>query len=224
MGWYQRRVHGEYREDRTRESNIMIRILTLAAAASAYPQHSYNPYMVAPYPLQYAPLAPQPQVFPAPVVQARSEDEFDLIEDAKEARYLINFEAFQRVSGSFVADAGATVPTTITGVASFYQNPFTGQNSKYKITLNGLTAGQTYWVGLVTTTDVCVTKTGADTDLRTGTAPSIFLFDTVKIYGTLDTHNIDGAGGRTALTGLSLEVRDTSSTGTVIGCTSANLA
>merc|ERR1711971_1359150 len=66
---------------------------------------------------------------PAPVVQARSEDEFDLIEDAKEARYLINFEAFQRVSGSFVADAGATVPTTITGVASFYQNPFTGQNS-----------------------------------------------------------------------------------------------
>jgi len=142
----------------------MIRILTLVAAASAYPQHFYNPYMVAPYPLQYAPLAPQPQVFPAPVVQARSEDEFDLIEDAKEARYLINFEAFQRVSGSFVADAGATVPTTITGVASFYQNPFTGQNSKYKITLNGLTSGTSYYIGLAITADQCQTiATGDET-------------------------------------------------------------
>merc|ERR1711971_1260938 len=189
MGWYQRRVHGEYREDRTRESNIMIRILTLVAAASAYPQHFYNPYMVAPYPLQYAPLAPQPQVFPAPVVQARSEDEFDLIEDAKEARYLINFEAFQRVSGSFVADAGATVPTTITS-------------------------------------DQCQTiATGDETTLKTGTAPGIILFDTVKAYGTLDTHNIDGAGGKTLLTGLSLVVRQgTDATGTLIGCTSANLA
>ena len=142
----------------------MIRILTLVAAASAYPQHFYNPYMVAPYPLQYAPLAPQPQVFPAPVVQARSEDEFDLIEDAKQARYLINFEAFQRVSGSFVADAGATVPTTITGVASFYQNPFTGQNSKYKITLNGLTSGTSYYIGLAITADQCQTiATGDET-------------------------------------------------------------
>ena len=84
----------------------MIRILTLVAAASAYPQHFYNPYMVAPYPLQYAPV--QPQVFPAPVVQARSEDEFDLIEDAKQARYLINFEAFQRVS-AWVSRLGANV-------------------------------------------------------------------------------------------------------------------
>ena len=142
----------------------MFRLLALVAAASAYPQHFYNPYMMAPYPLAYAPITPAAFPAPAPVVQARSE-EFDLIEDAKEARYLINFEAFQRVSGSFVADPANTAnrPLTITGVASFYQNPFTGQNSKYKITLNGLTAGQTYWVGLVTTTDACATKTGTDT-------------------------------------------------------------
>ena len=63
------------------------------------------------------------------------------------------------MSGSFVADAGATVPTTITGVASFYQNPFTGQNSKYKITLNGLTAGTSYYIGLATTVDQCQTIT-----------------------------------------------------------------
>ena len=119
----------------------MFRILTLVAAASAYPQHFYNPYMMAPYPLQYAP-AP---VYPAPVVQARS-DEFDLIEDAKQARYLINFEVFQRVTASFVASTADS--WTVTGKASFYQNPFTGQNSKYKITLNGLTTGDDYWIGL----------------------------------------------------------------------------
>ena len=63
--------------------------------------------------------------------------------------------------------------------------------------------------------------------LKTGTAPGIILFDTVKAYGTLDTHNIDGAGGKTALTGLSLVVRsstDTTVTTNIIGCTSANLA
>ena len=138
----------------------MLRILTLVAAASAYPQHFYNPYLMAPYPLHYAPVAPPAQVFPAPapIVQARSE-EFDLIEDAKEARYLINFEAFQRVSGAFVADATTTPARTVTGVASFYQNPFTGQKSKYKITLNGLTAGSTYYIGLATTADQCATIT-----------------------------------------------------------------
>ena len=47
----------------------------------------------------------------------------------------------------------------------------------------------------------------------------------MKAYGTLDTHNIDGAGGKTLLTGLSLVVRQgTDATGTLIGCTSANLA
>lgn len=147
----------------------MFRLLALVAAASAYPQHFYNPYMLAPYPLAYAPVSPAAQVFPAPapVVQARSTDEFELIEDAKEARYLINFEAFQRVSASFAAvplvGATANRPLTITGQISFYQNPLTGQNARYKISLTGLAAGQTVWVGLVTTADACV-------DTITGTA------------------------------------------------------
>ena len=138
----------------------MFRILTLVAAASAYPQHFYNPYMMAPYPLQYAPA----QVYPAPVVQARS-DEFDLIEDAKQARYLINFEVFQRVTGSFVAVTADSL--TVTGVASFYQNPFTGQNSKYKITMNGLTTGDDYYIGLVTTSDNCQTITAEKVSIET---------------------------------------------------------
>merc|ERR1711862_468388 len=122
--------------------------------------------MVAPYPLAYAPVSPAAQVFPAPapVVQARSTDEFELIQDAKEARYLINFEAFQRVSG-FVAvpqtGALANRPLTVTGQISFYQNPLTGQNARYKISLTGLTAGQVVWVGLVTTADQCMDTVAA---------------------------------------------------------------
>ena len=144
----------------------MFRLLALVAAASAYPQHFYNPYMLAPYPLAYAPVSPAAQVFPAPapapVVQARSTDEFELIQDAKEARYLINFEAFQRVSASFVAVplvGGVAVtnrPLTATGQVSFYQNPLTGQNARYKISLTGLTAGQVVWVGLIVTADQCL--------------------------------------------------------------------
>jgi len=213
----------------------MLRLLVLVAAASAYPQY-FNPYMMAPYPLHYAPVAPPaPQVYAPEVyapVAARSEplpdqleDQLEMLEDAKEARYLINFEAFQRVSGAFVADSMATPARTVTGVASFYQNPFTGQTSKYKITLNGLTSGSSYYIGLVTTADKCVTITGTEVALKTGTAPGIILFDTVKAYGTLDTHNIDAAGGKTMLTGLSLVVRSgTDATGAIIGCTSANLA
>ena len=145
----------------------MFRLLALVAAASAYPQHFYNPYMLAPYPLSYAPVSPAAQAFPAPapVVQARSTDEFDLIQDAKQARYLINFEAFQRVSASFIAVpianpapavAVANRPLTVTGQISFYQNPLTGQNARYKISLTGLTAGQVVFVGLVSTNDACI--------------------------------------------------------------------
>ena len=47
----------------------------------------------------------------------------------------------------------------------------------------------------------------------------------MKAYGTLDTHNIDGAGARIRLTDLSIVVKlGTDATGTLIGCTSANLA
>jgi len=212
----------------------MLRLLVLVAAASAYPQY-FNPYMMAPYPLHYAPVAPPaPQVYAPEVyapVAARSEplpdqleDQLEMLEDAKEARYLINFEAFQRVSGAFVANSMATPARTVTGVASFYQNPFTGQNSKYKITLNGLTTGSSYYIGLIDGLCSAITATTPEVALKTGTAPAIILFDTVKAYGTLDTHNIDGAGGKTKLTDLRLVVRSTDSMGAIIGCTSANLA
>ena len=136
-------------------------MLYLVATAAAYPHHPfYNPYAYPVYPAQaFAPLpAPAPFVMQeAALPLARSVEELAPLvplQDEKTARYLINFEAFQRISGAFKADSTTTPARTITGTASFYQNPFTGQTSKYKIALNGLTASQKYWVAL---TDDCTT-------------------------------------------------------------------
>ena len=84
------------------------------------------------------------------------------MQDGPSARYLVNFEAFQRVTGAFqaaaavvavgVAGAAGSVAAqpakTVTGTAAFYQNPFTGNKSKYKIILNGLAAGDKYHISL----------------------------------------------------------------------------
>ena len=88
--------------------------------------------------------------------------------DGPNARFLLSFEAFQRVTGAFqavpavaavtavaavgttpaVAGVSAKVAKTVTGTASFYQNPFTGNNSKYKIVLNGLKNGDKYHISI----------------------------------------------------------------------------
>ena len=115
------------------------------AAASAYPHHFYNPY----YGLPVVPQ-PYPMVVPEPAPLARtSYQEPNYLQDEQTARYLINFEAFQRVQGVFQTDGAMK---TVTGSASFYQNPFTGTNSKYRIDLTGITAGTAYWLAL---TDDC---------------------------------------------------------------------
>ena len=61
-------------------------------------------------------------------------------------------------------------------------------------------------------------------ELQTGTAPGIQLFNTFKVYGQIDDHNIDGAGGKTKLTTMHLLVRKDSATGDVLACTKAMLA
>ena len=123
-----------------------LRLLALVAAASAYPHHFYNPYYGLPLvPGPYHPIAPLPQ--PAPLARAGYQETY--LQDEQTARYLINFEAFQRVQGVFQTDGAMK---TVTGSASFYQNPFTGTNSKYRIDLTGITAGTAYWLAL---TDDC---------------------------------------------------------------------
>ena len=115
---------------------------------TAYPQ--YYGYPGYPYP------APAPAFFvphPQPAPALGRSDHQDLVGDEKTARYLINFEAFQRSTAAFqtMTDPYGDLSTpdwTVTGQASFYQNPFTGSNSKYKISLTGLTSGDDYYVAL----------------------------------------------------------------------------
>merc|ERR1711976_180762 len=165
------------------------------------------------------------------------------MQDVPSARYLVNFEAFQRVTGAFQAAAAvvangvagvtgsvaAQPAKTVTGTAAFYQNPFTGNKSKYKIILNGLAAGDKYHISLA---DDCGSNNAGvlvapvnEVKLASGTVGPVVLFNTVKVYGQNDDFNIDGAGGKTLLGNKMLIVRkSTDMTGDIIGCTAAGLA
>merc|ERR1712064_150904 len=181
----------------------MYRLLFLTAVASALPQFPgygyYNPHQQREYPI-----------------------------DEATARNLINFGVFQRVTGTFktmtaaevTAANGDTVAHTVDGDVAWYQNPFTGDNSKYRITIKDLDADTDYVVTLQTDCK----KATSGTTVKTGTAPSFQLFDSFTLRGTITTHNIDGDDSKTKVTDNYVVVRKTSSTGDVIGCTSAKLA
>ena len=117
---------------------LRFRLLTLVAVSSAVPHHMYPAY-----PLGYGygyPLARN-----APIQQEYPMDEAT-------ARFLVNFGSFQRVTGVFkTTTATTTVPAqTVTGNAYFYQNPFTGVNSKYKVDIRNLSGGTKYVLMLQT--------------------------------------------------------------------------
>ena len=107
-------------------------------------------------PLGPAVAVPGPLLYPQEAPLGRSEELLTPfpVEEEPTARYLINFEAFQRVTGAFIADAVNPTPAwTVTGTVAWYQTPITGNTSKYKIVLNGLAANDAYWVGIATACD-----------------------------------------------------------------------
>ena len=61
-------------------------------------------------------------------------------------------------------------------------------------------------------------------ELKKDAAPSIQLFNTFKIYGTIDDWNIDGASGNDQLTTVYVIVREDDDAGATIGCTDGTLA
>jgi len=185
----------------------MLRLLALVAVSSALPQYGfYDPLArAAPFQVEY------PQ-------------------DEATARYLINFGVFQRRTATFsVLDSAAvkkayspdTVAHTVAGDLAFYQNPFTGNNSKYRVTIKSMAAGTSYVVMLQSD---CKKATTGGTTLKSGTAPSFQLLGAFNVRGSVTTHNIDGAGSKKKVTDNYVVVRKTSSTGDVIGCTAAKLA
>merc|ERR1712088_434823 len=173
----------------------MYRLLFLTAVASALPQFpGYGYYNPQPFQQREYPL------------------------DEATARYLINFGVFQRVTGTFktqtaaevTAANGDTVAHTVDGDVAWYQ-----------ITFKDLAADTDYVVMLQTD---CAKATSTGTTVMTGTAPSFQLFDRFTKRGTITTHNIDGDDSKTKVTDNYLVVRMSSSTGDVIGCTSAKLS
>jgi len=150
--------------------------------------------------------------------------------DEATARWLINFGVFQRVTGTFktktateaaAIDASNTAAFTVEGDVAWYQNPFTGDNSKYRVTIKEMDADTDYVVMLQ---EDCKTATTTGTSVKTGTAPDFQLFDSFSLRGTSTTHNIDGDDSKTKVTDLFVVVRKSSTTGLIIGCTAAKLA
>ena len=116
-----------------------MRLLALAAVASAVPQFPGYGY---------------PQARATPFQQEYPQDEAT-------ARYLINFGAFQRVTGVFktAVAAGTVVAHTVLGDIAFYQNPFTGVNSKYRVSIRDM-AANTDFVLMLQTDCLKATTTG----------------------------------------------------------------
>jgi len=176
---------------------IPLLFLGSVSAFSPYPQDY-------PYPIQYGPIV-------------RSDP---VAVDPANARWLINFGVFQMAKADFVTKAAAApeVAHTVTGVARFYQNPFTGHSSKYSLEFpaNKLTAKTKYWVGLQTDCKTATTMTL----IKELTAPSFQPLG-FKERGYLTTHNIDGTATKIKLGTFFVAVRTTSLTGPVVGCTKA---
>ena len=66
------------------------------------------------------------------------------------ARHLVSFASFQRVTGEFKADSTQVPAHTVTGSAAFYQNPFTGSDTKYKVKVAGVEGGTEFVLMLQT--------------------------------------------------------------------------
>ena len=136
--------------------------------------------------------------------------------------------------------------STVTATARFYQNPFTGTDSKFTVNLRGMTAGDTYFVVLSTgatralgcaqnvdptpaapdATALAAFTLQAQVQLATGTVPGFQLFNNFNIRGTSATHNIDGASSKIKLNTQWLVVKTgaVGQAGVVVSCSNALIA
>merc|ERR1711935_1058647 len=195
---------------------VFLSLLSLASAAPqsyflpGYPSMThytpsvahYNPY-VAPYVNSYAALprvAQVPQV--APQVVGAQDYAVVSAYPLPDAR-LVTFSSLQ----------------TSAGTVAFQQNPVTGQAATYKIYLAGagILNNSKYRIGVAT--DCAAAGFMALQDI---TSP-LFMFNGMHVGGATTTVNIDGAGGKTSVTGMRFVVQGPLPATTTIGCSAANL-
>merc|ERR1740128_846126 len=176
-------------------------LLSLIGACSAAPQFGYG------YPGAYQQYPVYPS-YPA--------------ETAASSRGIFTLPSFQTATGTLTKATTVTsqaATTTTSGTVEFQQNPFTGDNSIYKIYLNGPTAGTKYSIGLAAPCDSSAAVTALGNDV---TAPAL-LVNGFYVKGTSTTFNVDGNGTPATAKGQFLIVKETSS-GAVVGCTDAAIA
>jgi len=182
---------------------VFASLLAVAAAAPQYPLY-YQPYV---YPHQYMqyPLY-RSGYFPIASVPA---DDTQLVAST---RGIFGIGSSQEEKGTLSLSTANSY--TVEGTVNFYQNIFTGSNSKFKAYLKGTDMqGKEYTVGLA---DSC---TGTVTTLATVKAPAFLINGFYYGPQTVSSFNIDGTDGKTDLTGKYFVVKD--STSTVVGCSTA---
>merc|ERR1712038_971357 len=206
---------------------IMLFLLAVLTAASAEPQIPLSPYYN-PY-LQYYPqyqverqvplsYYPSYQYYPRiPMAQAR-----------------FSLGGFMQKGAAFTAMTAVTTTgsemsaKTLTGDITFFQNPFTFNNAKFHVNLPNVAANKPIGIYIHAANGNCddqaATATGISS-LTKLTTPFIQI-NGAYVDGSTNMFNLDGAGGKTDISGRRISIRDKSLTtpASIIGCTSAGLA
>merc|ERR1712088_1133653 len=216
----------------SRKLGIMLFLLAVLTAASAAPQIPLSPYYN-PYLLYYPQYQVQRQAplyyYPSyPSYPSYTTNPVAGVAQSPQARLNWPIGGFLQEGAAFTAMAAVTTAKTLTGDITFFQNPLTLNNAKYRINLHqvtGLKAGQSLQFRLVTSCTDANAAATAGTEITKLSMPPI-LINGAYVDGTTNLMNIDGAGSKMDVSGKYVSIIDTSVTGVagIIGCTSAGLA
>jgi len=210
----------------------MLLLLSLLAVASATPLHHfyYNGYN--PYVSHYYNVPAMYQMNPNNMYQMNPNSMYQvdpsgrgIITSALIMQEKATFSAAAAIA-AVAADATATPPVvavegmsakTLTGTATLKQNPLTFNRAHYSVYLANAAPNTKLRLGVAAgCTD---TAAAAGTALTEITTPPL-LVNGVWLTGVSTTHNLNGNGGKTDLTGMMLTVYDIAAS-TYSGCSSA---
>jgi len=207
----------------------MLFLLAVLSAASAAPQipltSFYNPYLhyypqyqvQRQVPLYYYPTYPQ-------YAAANTVPQSPL------ARANWPVGGFLQEGAKFVATAAVASPAqsakTLTGDITFWQNPFTLNNAKFHVNLPNVAASTNIGIYIHAAGGSCADTSAAAATILTKLSTPLFQINGAYVDGTTNLFNLDGAGGKTDVSGRFVSIRNEGLTApaSVIGCTMAGIA
>lgn len=196
----------------------MLAVLALlvvgATAAPQIPLYNYNYPVYSPaYQYQYYMPQTQFRYVPAYNYYPKQVADAKLDTEVKASTRLINLPGFNMKTVGF----DATLGQKMFGSAEFRQNIFTGSDSEYTIWMRDSTDGTLKLAGNTYQATISATCATGGTKLTDITAPP-FLINGFYLKGRTDAFNLDGANGKTSLTGMRVVILNTAGT-TIVGCT-----